>query len=191
VLIADDGLQHYRLTRQAEIVVVDGERGFGNGLPLPSGPMREPPRRLRHVDAVVINATTIDTADRTRAAGRPVFAMELAAARLRNLADPGQTDELSRLRGERVHAVAGIGNPQRFFARLTRDGLLVTPHPFPDHYAYRAADLDFGDDKPILMTEKDAVKCSAFARANWWALEASAEVEPGLDELVIARLKRK
>jgi tetraacyldisaccharide 4'-kinase len=117
--------------------------------------------------------------------------MELAGTRMSNLAEPGQVGDLSSLRGRPVHAVAGIGNPQRFFDRLARHGLRVTRHPFPDHYAYRPADLDFGDDAPVLMTEKDAVKCSEFARAHWWALTAEVRLESGLDDLVIARLQRQ
>lgn len=191
VLIADDGLQHYRLARQVEIAVIDGERRHGNGLPLPAGPLREPVSRLARVDAVVIHAAALGKADRRRTAGRPAFAMVLRGTRLTNLADPAQLGDLADLRGKRVHAVAGIGNPQRFFDQLARHGLRVTPHPFPDHHAYRAEELDFGDDAPLLMTEKDAVKCSAFAHAHWWALAVRAELEPGLDELVIARLERR
>lgn len=191
VLIADDGLQHYRLARQVEIAVVDNDRGHGNGLPLPAGPLREPLSRLQRVSAVVIHAGVLQQADRTLAAGRPAFAMALAGTRLVNLADSGQVRNLASLRGTRVHAVAGIGNPRRFFDRLAGEGLTVTRHAFPDHHAYRPDDLDFGDDTPVLMTEKDAVKCSAFARPHWWALAAEAVLDPGLDELVIARLQRK
>jgi tetraacyldisaccharide 4'-kinase len=190
VLIADDGLQHYRLARRTEIAVVDGDRGFGNGLPLPAGPLREPVARLERVDAVVINAAALDDPDRTLAAGRPAFAMAFAGTRLRNLVDPTRVGDLASLRGTPVHAVAGIGNPRRFFDQLARQGLHVTRHPFPDHHAYRAEELDFGDDAPILMTEKDAVKCASFARVHWWALETAVRIEPGLDELVIARLQR-
>jgi tetraacyldisaccharide 4'-kinase len=190
VLIADDGLQHYHLARQVEIAVVDGDRGYGNGLPLPAGPMREPMSRLAAVHAVVINAVSIGDADRKLAAGRPAFAMELAGTRLRNLADPARFGDLSELHGRPVHAVAGIGNPERFFDQLARRGLSVTPHGFPDHHAYREEDLDFGDDTTVLMTEKDAVKCERFARSHWWAVDVDARIEPGLDDLVIARLKR-
>jgi tetraacyldisaccharide 4'-kinase len=137
---------------------------------------------------VVIQATI--PADRALAAGRPTFTMRLAGSRLRNLMYPDEIGDLAGLRGQRVHAVAGIGNPQRFFDGLVEHGLAVTPHPFPDHHAYRPEDLDFGDDGAILMTEKDAVKCGDFARANWWALVVEAELEPGLDELVMKRLQR-
>jgi tetraacyldisaccharide 4'-kinase len=188
VLIADDGLQHYRLARRLEIAVVDGDRGHGNGLPLPAGPLREPVSRLGWVDAVVIRAA--NGADRALAAGRPAFTMHLVGTRLRNLMHPDEIRDVAWLRGRRIHAVAGIGNPQRFFDRLVDHGLEVTPHPFPDHHAYRPVDLDFGDDAAVLMTEKDAVKCVDFARANWWALVVEAELEPGLDELVMERLQR-
>jgi tetraacyldisaccharide 4'-kinase len=190
VLIADDGLQHYRLARQVEIAVVDGDRRYGNRLPLPAGPLREPVARLERVDAVVINGAAMDDVDRTLAASRPAFAMALIGTRLRNLAEPARLADLASLRGRPLHAVAGIGNPQRFFDQLSQQGLCVTPHPFPDHHAYRAEELDFGDDAPILMTEKDAVKCEAFARTHWWVLEAGLRLEPGLDDLVIARLQR-
>ena len=190
VLIADDGLQHYRLARQVELAVVDSDRGHGNALPLPAGPLREPVSRLERVDAVVIHAAAVSAADRTLAAGRPAFAMELVGTRLRNLADPARGGDLASLSGRPVHAVAGIGNPQRFFDQLSRQGLHVTSHAFPDHHAYRAEDLDFGDEAPIVMTEKDAVKCGAFARAHWWALDAGVRLEPGLDDFVIARLQR-
>jgi len=190
VLIADDGLQHYRLARDVEIVVVDGARGHGNGFLLPAGPLREPTSRLATVDAVVIHTSPEESAERALAAGRPTFAMHLAGDRLRNLADPARMENLAGFRGRRVHAVAGIGNPGRFFDALARHGLDIEAHPFPDHHPYRAGDLDFGDDAAVLMTEKDAVKCERFARTNWWALPVRAELEPGLDELVAARLKR-
>lgn len=188
VLIADDGLQHYRLARRVEIAVVDGERAHGNRLPLPAGPLREPVSRLARVDAVVVNAAA---GAALPAAGIPSFAMRLEGTRLRNLMHPATVGNLAKLRGQRVHAVAGIGNPQRFFDVLTRHGLQVMPHAFPDHHAYRPADLDFGDDAAVLMTEKDAVKCAGFARAHWWALMVEAKLTPGLDELVMERLQGK
>jgi tetraacyldisaccharide 4'-kinase len=190
VLIADDGLQHYRLARDVEIAVVDGDRGHGNGLLLPAGPLREPISRLASVDAVVIHTAAAEPAQRALAGSRPAFAMRLAGTRLRNLADPARAEDLSSFRGSRVHAVAGIGNPVRFFESLARAGLEIEPHAFPDHHAYAAAELDFGDGTAVLMTEKDAVKCERFARPNWWALPVRAELEPGLDDLVAARLAR-
>jgi tetraacyldisaccharide 4'-kinase len=190
VLIADDGLQHYRLARDVEIAAVDGARGYGNGLLLPAGPLRELRRRLQSVDAVVINSAPGAAVDRELAAQRPVFAMHLAGARLRNIADPARSEDAARFRGKVVHAVAGIGNPQRFFDQLRRLGMIVTPHAFPDHQAYRGEDLDFGDAAPVLMTEKDGVKCEPFARPEWWVLPVRADLEPGLDDLVAACLKR-
>jgi tetraacyldisaccharide 4'-kinase len=181
VVLSDDGLQHYRLGRRFEIAVVDGVRGMGNGLCLPAGPLREPPSRLQEVDAIVVNGGTWGHAG--------VFRGTAVVTKVYNLKD-GTTRTLDSFRSDTVHAVAGIGNPQRFFDRLVEHGLAVTPHPFPDHHAYRPEDLDFGDDGAILMTEKDAVKCGDFARANWWALVVEAELEPGLDELVMKRLQR-
>ncbi len=189
VLIADDGLQHYRLARRVEIAVVDGQRSHGNGLPLPAGPLREPVSRLGRVDAVVVNAAPSSAP--TLAASPPSFAMRLEGTRLRNLARPDEINDLAHFRGKRVHAVAGIGNPQRFFDALVRHGLQVTPHPYPDHHAYRPEDFDFGDDAAVLMTEKDAVKCASLARAQWWALLVEAQLDPGLDELVMERLQGK
>ncbi|HQR54001.1 MAG TPA: tetraacyldisaccharide 4'-kinase, partial [Burkholderiales bacterium] len=189
VLIADDGLQHYRLARRVEIAVVDGQRGHGNGLPLPAGPLREPVSQLAHVTAVVVNAASSSAP--TLAAATSSFAMRLAGTRLRNLARPAEISDLAQFRGRPVHAVAGIGNPQRFFDDLVRYGLQVTPHAFPDHHTYRAEDFDFGDDAPVLMTEKDAVKCAGFARAHWWALMVEAQLAPGLDELVMEHLQGK
>lgn len=181
VVIADDGLQHYALARDVEINVVDGVRRFGNGRCLPAGPLREPRSRLRRVDFVVVNGV----------AGHGSFAMRLIDDRPRNLIDEKRRLEWETLRGQSVHAVAGIGYPDRFFAALRRRGLHPIEHPFPDHHPFCAEDLDFGDDRPILMTEKDAVKCQHFARSECWYVPITAEPDPRLGPRVLELLERK
>lgn len=181
VIVADDGLQHYALGRDVEIAVVDGVRRFGNGRLLPAGPLREPPRRLDSVDAVVVNGGTTDW---LRVA-RPIFPMRLEPVRLRRLSDPRDIRGLDWLRGRQLNAVAGIGHPERFFELLRDLGAVVTPHPFPDHHAFRPEDLPMGT---VVMTEKDAVKCVAFARADDWLLEVDAVVDPALQRYLLNRL---
>lgn len=178
VLILDDGLQHYRMARDIEIVVED-ERGAGNGLMLPAGPLREPVSR--RVDAWVAN---------TAAPGmhKPSFRMDLRGGSFRSVAAAGASVPAAAFAGKRLHAIAGIGNPQRFFDHLARLGLTTVNHAFPDHYAYRASDLDFGDCEALLMTEKDAVKCEAFAREHWYALQVEAELAPAFFDFILAKL---
>ena len=182
VIISDDGLQHYAMQRDLEIVVIDGARRFGNGYCLPAGPLREPPTRLRSVDLVVLNGGFPH-------AGESLMLLE--GNTLCSLADPANCRPLSSLCGERVHAVAGIGNPGRFFARLREVGLLVEEHPFPDHHRFSARDLEFGDDLPVVMTEKDAVKCRQFASSRYWYLPVSARPEDGFAARLLQLLKRK
>ena len=179
VILCDDGLQHYRLERDLEIAVED-ERGAGNGLLIPAGPLREPRRR---VAAVVLNGGVGQA--RTARADR-VFAMQLKPAGLEKL--DGTPVGTASLMGQSVHAVAGIGNPQRFFRTLSALGLDFTPHPFPDHHAFSEADLRFGDAAPVLMTEKDAVKCRAFATAGMFFLPVRASIDPALVALLEDRL---
>ncbi len=177
VIVLDDGLQHYRLARDVEVAVVDA-RGFGNGFLLPAGPLREPPSRLRTVDAVVAHATRLVKG----------YAMHLEGDQFYCLADPSQRRSARDFADRRVHAVAGIGDPGRFFGHLERLGLDTRPHSFPDHHPFRAADLEFGDDAPILMTEKDAVKCRRFAQPRHWVLPVSAVLEPEFGDWLITRL---
>lgn len=175
IIISDDGLQHYRLGRDVEIAVVDGVRRFGNGHCLPAGPLREPVRRLRTVDVVIANGT----------AGPREYAMKLQPASLRNLQQAEKTRPLKQFAGQRVHAVAGIGNPRRFFELLTSHGVEVIEHPFADHYPFRAGDIDFGDELPVLMTEKDAVKCQAFAKAHHWYLPVDAQLDERVSQILL------
>jgi tetraacyldisaccharide 4'-kinase len=176
LVICDDGLQHYALARDFEIAVED-ERGYGNGLLLPAGPLRESPSR--QVDATVVNGAP---------ARAGAFAMRLEPAGFRGVRDPQRTAAADALRGLRLHAVAGIGNPARFFATLASLGLAFTPHAFPDHHAFAPADLDFPECDAVLMTEKDAVKCRAFSRDDLYALRVEARVDERLAELVALRL---
>lgn len=181
LIISDDGLQHYALERDMEIVIIDGERIFGNGQLLPAGPLRETSARLEEVDAVVFNSGA-------PAAGG--YLMHLVPDHLRKLRAPEEQMDLSELIGKRVHAVAGIGNPHRFFSQLEQLGLVVEAHPFPDHHAYSADDFQFAKDDIVLMTEKDAVKCTTFARDNWWFMPITAEIDRALAEKILARLTR-
>ena len=175
VIVADDGLQHLALARDYEIVVIDGARGFGNGRVLPAGPLREPVTRLRQADAVVVTGAIGPTSLRQALAGRTPFGMLLAATeavRLDGLAPPRP---LAAFGGQRVHAVAGIGNPARFFEQLRVCGLEVIGHAFPDHHPFAASELAFDDELPVLMTEKDAVKCTAFANPRLWYVPVAAQ----------------
>jgi tetraacyldisaccharide 4'-kinase len=178
VVVCDDGLQHYRLARDFEISVED-ERGHGNGLMLPAGPLREP--ASRKVDAVVTNGF-----DRAGA-----FAMRLEPAGFARVGGDRAPVALAALRGKRLHAVAGIGNPARFFATLRSLGLEASEHPFPDHHPYAPQDLDFHGCDFVLMTEKDAVKCRRFARTDLVALRVEARVDPGLADAVAVRLANR
>lgn len=187
VLLADDGLQHYRLERDVEFVVID-ERGIGNGWPLPAGPLRERPRRIAEVDALVLNGDHAKVPP--GAAPRQVFRMRLAGERFRNLRDPGRTCGVEDLRGRRVHALAGTGDPTRFFRQLEALGLRFVAHGFPDHYRFRAADMAFEGAEVLLMTEKDAVKCEAFAPEEAWVLPVEAQLDPDPVQWLVETLNR-
>ncbi|MBI3171146.1 MAG: tetraacyldisaccharide 4'-kinase, partial [Hydrocarboniphaga effusa] len=177
IIVSDDGLQHYQLARDLEIAVVDGSRGLGNGRLLPAGPLREPAERLREVGLVVVNGKGW-TAPELRQAEMRLYSLEaraLTGDALRPLSDFAK---------QTVHAVAGIGNPARFFSMLSQHDIHLVMHPFPDHHLFTRGDLDFGDDLPVLMTEKDAVKCRAFAAANHWAVPAEVGISPAHTALV-------
>src|SRR5512139_120994 len=180
VIISDDGLQHYRLQRDVEIVVVDGVRRFGNGWLLPAGPLREPVSRLRSVDAVVVNGGS---------AGRNEYPMQLLGEIFQHLRQPTHTAGAAEFAGQQLHALAGIGHPERFFTHLRQMGLAPRTHAFPDHHRYRAEDLAFGDAAPILMTEKDAVKCRAFAPEQCWALRVDAQVDFSLIQHILKKIR--
>jgi tetraacyldisaccharide-1-P 4'-kinase len=260
VVLCDDGLQHYRLQRDAEIAVIDGARGFGNGLMLPAGPLREPVSRLQTVDAVVVNVQArnpryalphptplpgIPSPQSSPASGRgdererqllipaneslrefqfdggnavtseellmePLairlgckkapakslvmaghpgqYAMRLTGAVFYNLLNPGQVATPADFHKPNNHAVAGIGHPQRYFQHLETLGIPFTPHAFPDHHPYRAADLSFTDCDALLLTEKDAVKCAAFADARYWVLRVDAQIDPALIDHILRKI---
>lgn len=181
IVLSDDGLQHYRLARDIEIVVVDGERGFGNGRLLPAGPLREPVERLRQADFVVMNG------ENRCGLVAPFDTMTLApAAELRSL-DGSQTMTVRDWPFTRreINAVAGIGNPQRFADTLSKQGFVVQLHPKPDHHKFTATDIQFDDDKAVFVTAKDAVKCREFASGNEWVLDVTAQLpQPWFDRLL-------
>jgi tetraacyldisaccharide 4'-kinase len=168
IVISDDGMQHYGLQRDIEIAVIDGERGLGNGFCLPAGPLRERPKRLAEVDMVVANGPT----------GRRQFRMQLRQIKAINLADSELEKPLSDFVGkEPVHVVAGIGNPERFFSQLENAGIRIIRHPFPDHHLFSSDDIPSDDGRPVLMTEKDAVKCCRFAESRHWLIRIEAVLE--------------
>lgn len=179
VIVADDGLQHYALARDIEIAVVDADIAAGNARLLPAGPLREPLSRLREVDFVAVRGD----------GGMQGWRFEVRPGAPRRLRDDTGTDGLEHWHGASVHAVAGIGVPERFFGQLERGGLALERHPFPDHHPFTAADLEFGDDLPVLMTEKDAVKCRAFATDRMWYLPAEVVDHDGLAAAVLERLQ--
>ena len=176
IIICDDGLQHYRLARDVEIAVED-ERGHGNGWMLPAGPLREPASRA--VDATVVNGPALSSG---HGSGRR-YGMRLLPAGLETLS--GKPVEAASFDGLRLHAIAGIGHPARFFATLSGMGLRFTPHAFPDHHAFVPADLHFPDCDAILMTEKDAVKCRAFASDGCYMLRVAAEADPAFADYLL------
>jgi tetraacyldisaccharide 4'-kinase len=187
VIVCDDALQHLRLARDYELAVIDASRGLGNGHLLPAGPLRESAARLRRVGSIVLNGEGVVA--ELEGSLAPVFVMRLLGDQLWPLSGGGEPAPLACLAGKRVHAVAGIGNPQRFFAQLAAAGLEVIGHPFPDHHRYLARDLQFGDGLPLLMTEKDAVKCRGFAVMNCWYLPVAASFTPEQRSALLAQLQ--
>lgn len=179
VVIADDGLQNPSFARDVEICVVDGRRRFGNGRLLPAGPLREPVSRVAAFDFRVCNGSAPHAGE---------VGMRLDGDIALPLADNGPTRALDAFADTRVHGVAAIGDPSRFFDALRAHGIDLIAHPFPDHHVFVAGDLDFGDELPVLMTEKDAVKCASFARANQWFVPVSAELPDAFFDAVVAKL---
>lgn len=167
LILCDDGMQHYRLARDLELVLIDAARGLGNGRCLPAGPLREPAERLRDADAVLFNGSSEDRADGFGFCLQPSALVNLRTGERRGL------DHFSA--GQRLHAVAGIGNPQRFFNTLLGLNWQPVPHPFADHARFSAESLAFAPPLPLVMTEKDAVKCRAFAADDWWYLAVEAQ----------------
>ncbi|MBO6701889.1 MAG: lipid A export permease/ATP-binding protein MsbA [Pseudomonadales bacterium] len=183
VVISDDGLQHYALPRDLEVAVIDGVRGIGNGLCLPAGPLREPPSRLKDVDLVVVNGVH----ELPQGCQAKAFtSMKVGPTRLVNL-KTGEERAPSSLSGENIHAVVGISNPERFFTALTDLGCMITPHQFPDHHAFQASDIDFSDDRIVVMTEKDAVKLDSLSLEgdDYWYLEVNAIFETSVFDALL------
>ena len=192
ILVCDDGLQHYRLPRDVELAVFDGERGVGNGAIIPVGPLREPVSRLSTVDFVVVNGGDLAPGDHPDAFDGiehpQIHAMILEPSALVNLRT-GAARPLSDLRGQPVRAVAGIGNPRRFFDSLRALGCEVSEAPFPDHHRFSAGDLEAEPGQWVVMTAKDAVKCRSFAPDNAWVLQVRARLSPEFSESVISRIR--
>jgi tetraacyldisaccharide 4'-kinase len=192
VIVSDDGLQHLRLARDCAIVVIDGTRGFGNGRMLPAGPLREPVSRVADADVIVINGVAEHSSLR-RVGSIEARALQMTllpgdAVRLDGREPPRS---LEAFRGRSVHAVAGIGNPARFFRDLRARGLDVMEHAFPDHHPFAAHDLSFGDDLPVLMTEKDAVKCASFADPRLWSVPTTATFSEAQARELLDHVMRK
>ncbi|MBM2830707.1 MAG: tetraacyldisaccharide-1-P 4'-kinase [Gammaproteobacteria bacterium] len=179
IIICDDGLQHYALARDIEIVVVDGIRRYGNKRCLPAGPLRESMRRLNAVDMVVCNGIP----------GHGEYQMEYKPQQIRSLLHEDKKSDIGIFNGQMVHAVAGIGHPARFFTLLRKQGMNITEHEFPDHYRFKPGDIRFGDDLPVVMTEKDAVKCAPFAGDEHWYLPINAELGNSFEHRLSMLLK--
>ncbi|HBE92790.1 MAG TPA: tetraacyldisaccharide 4'-kinase [Gammaproteobacteria bacterium] len=180
VIVSDDGLQHLRLQRDIEIAVITSDRIAGNGWCLPAGPLREPSSVLDDIDITVTRA---------KQSGRTNWQLKLKEDDCVNVASPGERRALESFSGSTIHAVAGIGNPDDFFASLRAAGLDIIEHRFPDHHAYKAADLEFSDDLAVIMTEKDAVKCLSFASPDWWSLTVSVVVDEGILNNIVNKLE--
>lgn len=176
VILSDDGLQHYRLARQFEICVVDGQRQMGNGFCLPAGPLREPPSRLHSVDCVVVNGSQSLSVE-----GLDSHSMQLKPTLWQHVAGREEQKPMPFIKEQtdgKVLAVTGIGNPQRFFHTLSVLGLRPDTRAFPDHHPFTASDLAYAKGQCLLMTTKDAVKCRGFADDNWWSLLVTSDLPP-------------
>lgn len=178
IVISDDGLQHLSLGRNIEIVVIDGERRFGNNFCLPAGPLREPASRLNSVDFIVSKGT----------AQTNEFKLSLIPDYFYPLIQPKNKQSVEYFKGKKLHAVAGIGNPDQFFNALRKLGLKIIEHPFPDHYLFKPRDFNYGNDAIIIMTEKDAVKCVGFVDARLWCLRTKTELDSNFLKAVLNRI---
>ncbi len=181
VIISDDGLQHYSLDRDVEIIVIDGKRRFGNGYSLPSGPLREAISRIREVDFLVCNGVNAEEGE---------YPMNVQGSKAINLLT-GEQQSLDYFKNKTCHAVAGIGNPERFFSLLDKAGISFLRHPFSDHHDFVQEDFTFDDSNEVLMTEKDAVKCTAFAQKNYWFIPVTASLPEAFTENLVKKLKEK
>jgi tetraacyldisaccharide 4'-kinase len=179
IVLSDDGMQHYRMQRELEIAVIDADRGFGNGFCLPAGPLRERVSRLQQVDIIVYNGISSDLSDKC--------SYSLQIVRLTKL-NGEESRTLESFTQKPVHAVAGIGNPQRFFRQLRQNGIEIIEHAFPDHHTYRQDDFSEWSEACIIMTEKDAVKCGQLTLTDAWVAKAEAEFSGALESSLSASL---
>lgn len=186
VIVSDDGLQHYRLARDMEIILFDAERGLGNGWRLPAGPLRESARRLARADLAVAKI------GKTPPVPLPVRALKMSL-RVQEVVsmDGSRTVALDSFAGQQVYAVAGIGHPQQFFALLTAHGLRVKGRALPDHAQVSVTDLDFQDTRPVFMTEKDAIKCRGFKLTNHWCVCVAASFTGKDAALILERVSQR
>jgi tetraacyldisaccharide 4'-kinase len=191
VIISDDGLQHYRLQRDVEIIVIDSAKGFGNGALLPAGPLRESVSRLSTVDAVVSNGRVDGAQKFEQLRGVAPIEMQLLPADFVNLSDHHIRCSAAAFANQPLLAIAGIGNPERFFQQLRQMGLSFRSQAYPDHYAFSSQDFENAKNEVVLMTEKDAVKCQAFAQPNFWALPVRAVINDDLITIILNKLRVK
>jgi tetraacyldisaccharide 4'-kinase len=182
LILSDDGLQHYRLGRDLELVLIDAVRGLGNRRCLPAGPLREPVERLHSVDALLYNGAATDREDG--------YGFQLKPSALVNLLTGERRPVDHFPPGQQVHAVAGIGNPQRFFNTLEGLHWRPVPHAFADHAVFSPQALSFTPALPVVMTEKDAVKCASFAAPDWWYLAVEAVPSPAFVSWFDSQLTR-
>ena len=189
IIISDDGMQHYRLDRDIEIAVIDGQRGFGNGYLLPAGPLREKPDRLETVDLIVCNGETHTDipGNVSRMDLEPTHIVHIRDSRFLSIHD----EHLQKLTAKKVHAVAGIGNPERFFNSLCSCGFDIITHIFRDHHLYNKQDITFADELDVVMTEKDAMKCTEFADESHWYLKVVARLPEDFINQVLDKVSEK
>lgn len=190
VIVSDDGLQHYRMQRDVEIVVYDSVKGFGNGALLPAGPLREPIRRLKSVDAIVSNGKADVHQQALFDNHMKPIEMQLEATDFYQLNDNHLKCSASAFTQQKILAIAGIGNPNRFFQQLRDFGLHFETQAYPDHHTFQPKDFEQIKADIVLMTEKDAVKCKSFAKPNYWVLPVSAVIEDGLMAIVLNKLNK-
>jgi len=192
ILLSDDGLQHYALGRDIEIAVVDGQRALGNGQCLPVGPLRETPARLKSVDWVIINSPNSEGASNDSLAvlaNMFTIPMHISACEWVEVYS-GNRLAPSAFAGQTLDAVAGIGNPQRFYTSLRQLGIAPIEHDFPDHHAFTREDLAFAGPNTLVMTEKDAVKCQGFAPPGWFYLAVDAVLPESFYQAFLAKIDK-
>lgn len=181
IVVSDDGLQHYALDREVEVVVVDGMRRFGNGWCLPAGPLREPVSRIGETDLIVSNGIPVGDE----------YPMDYVGREWIHVHDNTRSVSMQQFAGQRIHAIAGVGNPQRFFNMLREEGMDVIEHTYPDHHAFVDSDFEFEETLPILMTEKDAVKCERLGLENAWYVPIQAQIGKKFDYHLLNILEAK